>query len=162
MNYPTIALLEERLSKNFNIFEYGSGFSTLFFSQLAGTVTAVENDLNWFEIIKNRAPVNAKIIFADLDKADDYVKSIHLEGIRYDVVIVDGRQRVESFSEAMLAIGETGVIVLDDSQRERYSVAFDLANTEGFRFLNLSGLKPTGISTDQSTVFYKSNNCLGL
>ena len=42
MNYNIISFLEQRLSKDLSLFEYGSGNSTLFFADLVGSVVSVE------------------------------------------------------------------------------------------------------------------------
>jgi hypothetical protein len=160
MNYAVIALLEERLAKDMKLFEFGSGYSTLFYADLAGTVTAVENDRTWHGRISEKAPPNVNVLHVEADVDGDYCRSIHLSGEKYDVVIVDGRDRVNCFGQAMTAIAEDGVVLLDDSFRDRYAEAHDVAREQGFAAMNLRGLKPQGISMDQSTLYYRRANCL--
>ncbi len=57
--YPFIKFIEPRLTKYFIVFEFGSGNSTIWYSQRVKSITAVENDPNWYEITKNRLPKNA-------------------------------------------------------------------------------------------------------
>ena len=47
MNYPVITFLKERLNKNINIFEFGSGYSTRFYAERVNTVTSLEYDQFW-------------------------------------------------------------------------------------------------------------------
>ena len=44
MNYNAISFLEERLTKDLCLLEYGSGYSTPFFASFVKTVVSVECD----------------------------------------------------------------------------------------------------------------------
>ena len=45
--YPAIAYLKNILTKEHNVLEYGSGYSTLFYKQRVGNLFTVEHDLEW-------------------------------------------------------------------------------------------------------------------
>lgn len=51
MVFPAIDFLKRILKKDSRVFEYGSGGSTLFFSDLVGELVTVEHDPNWFEVV---------------------------------------------------------------------------------------------------------------
>ena len=162
MNFAIIQFLEERLTKEMRLFEYGSGYSTLFYASLVGEVISVENDREWYATITRQLPDNAKVFFAAADVDGDYCRAIVGAADSIDIVVVDGRDRVNSFKQGLLSLNETGVIILDDSMRERYKPAHDLAHENGFRAINFYGLKPQGISNERSTLFYRQVNCLGI
>jgi len=161
MNYSIISFLEERLRKDHVLFEYGSGFSTIFYSRLVGAVYSVENDANWYEKVKEEIPSNASVYFVEADENGKYAGAIeNVENV--DVVIVDGRDRVNCLERSIPMLSESGVIVLDDSERAKYQRAFDVAKKAGFSNLNFEGIKPTGFEVHRSTLFYRHGNCLGL
>lgn len=54
MTYPSIAFIKDILSKQNNVFEYGSGYSTLFFRELANRTVSVEHDPNWYNLVKEK------------------------------------------------------------------------------------------------------------
>lgn len=54
MTYPAISFLKDIISKEQKIFEYGSGYSTLFFRKLAKQTVSVEHDINWFNLLKEK------------------------------------------------------------------------------------------------------------
>lgn len=54
--YPFIKFIGPRLKKNLNVFEYGCGNSTLWYSKRVKSIIAVENDKDWFEKIKSQLP----------------------------------------------------------------------------------------------------------
>lgn len=162
MNYPIIAFLQERLSKELTIFEFGSGYSTLFFAKRAKSVMSVEYDDTWFQLINKNLPENAQIIFKQKDIDGEYCRVIQSTGKQFDVVVVDGRDRVNCIKQSIDALSDRGVILLDDSQREYYSDGINHAIEKGFSPLSFEGLKPTDTGVDKATILYRRNNCLNL
>jgi hypothetical protein len=162
MNFPVIKLLEERLNRDQLLFEYGCGYSTLFFADRVKSVESVEHDEKWYNTILTHIPKNVHLEFKELDIDGEYCRMIRKIKSQYNVVIVDGRDRVNCIKQSMSAVSKNGVILLDDSQRERYGEAFSIAESHGYKALNLEGLKPTGTGVDRTTVFYGEGNCFGL
>jgi len=56
--YEAIELLESAEKSLWEIFEYGCGFSTLWWSPRVKHVTSVEHDLNWYQKILPQIPNN--------------------------------------------------------------------------------------------------------
>ncbi len=162
MNYPMVEFLKQRLKKEHNIFEFGSGFSTLFYSQLVNSVNSVEYDKFWFEKLKNEIPTNITLHYQEKDIDGDYCRTIVETNKFYDIVIVDGRDRVNCVKQSIDKLKPNGCIILDDSQRERYLEGIIYAERKGFRQLSFEGLKSTGIGMDRTTILYRTNNCLGI
>lgn len=162
MNYQVITFLEQRLNNDLELFEYGSGYSTLFFAKLVKQVTAIEHDFSWFEIVNTMKPASVNLIHQSLDDEDAYCNAAGRSKTAYDVIVVDGRLRVRCVKAAMNCLSAQGVILLDDSARDRYAEAISLLLSNGFKKLDFSGLKPGSINTHQTTVFYKTDNCLGI
>lgn len=162
MNYSVVRFLEERLNQDLNVFEFGSGYSTIFYGSRSRSVVAIEHDRQWVQILKEKLPENAKVLQIDLEDGTEYEDSIAESGREWDVVIVDGRKRMNCFLRALDHLSETGVILLDDSDRERYKVAFETAEAVGFKYLKFSGVPPRKFGQDETTVFYRPGNCLGI
>ena len=125
MNFTIIKFLEEKLTHDLNLFEYGSGYSTCFYANKVRLVTSVEHDEKWLHLTKSQVPDNVKLIFKVKDIDGDYCRAICSTGDRYDVVIVDGRDRVNCIKQSISALSSRGVILLDDSQRDRYQDGHD-------------------------------------
>lgn len=162
MNYPVIKLLKERLNKDLDVFEYGSGYSTLFYAKLVRSVISIEYDQDWLELMQPKVPENVLLVAKEKDVDGTYCRSIAEYNQDFDVVIVDGRDRVNCVKQAMTKLSKAGVVVLDDSSRERYQEALEYAEDQGFRLLSIEGLKPTDFGTDQTTFIYRKDNCLRL
>ncbi|HWN47408.1 MAG TPA: hypothetical protein VNM71_08615, partial [Steroidobacteraceae bacterium] len=93
MNYAVVAFLERRLNKTLSVFEYGSGYSTLFYARRVRNVISVEYDQAWIASIGPRLPPNASVLFVPDDVDGDYCRAIARSGDSFDVVVVDGKDR---------------------------------------------------------------------
>ena len=80
----------------------------------------MEYDEKWLHIIKSQVPDNVKIIFQAQDVDGKYCRVISATKDKYDVVIVDGRDRVNCLKQSVSALSAKGVILLDEPPRERY------------------------------------------
>ena len=162
VTYSFIDFINCRIEKTHHIFEYGSGNSTLFYAERAGTVTAVEHDKGWFDKVKNSSPANAEMIFCHLERDGEYAKKATLLDKKFDIIIVDGRDRVNCCKYSVDALSANGVLVLDDSERRTYHQARIFMQEQGFKEISFSGISPGLFYEKATSVFYKADNCLGI
>ena len=111
------------------VFEYGSGYSTLFWASRAKEVVSVEHNRGWYEKIAGLAPSNARLILAPIDKKEDYHPSPELreqfkayaEAIdgRFQIIVIDGyaksRVRYQCAEAALPHLDSNGLTILDNS-----------------------------------------------
>lgn len=162
VTYSFIDFIKDRLNKKQTVFEYGSGSSTLFYAQRVAKVVSVEHDENWFNKIVNTKPQNADMIFTKLVRGGEYSKKAALLGEHFDIIIVDGRDRVNCCKESIQALSPQGVMVLDDSERPEYNEARIFLKEKGFKELSFSGISPGLFYLKATSVFYKPENCLDI
>jgi protein-L-isoaspartate O-methyltransferase len=162
MNYAVIHLLKQRLTQKLTLFEYGSGYSTLFYARLVQHVTSVEYDHEWFALLNKKIPKNVDLHFQIYVPDGDYSRAIQSTKQKYDVLVVDGRDRVRCILYGLDCLTESGVVILDDSQRSRYSEALAYLKENNFQCLDLIGIKPGTSAICQTTIAYRAHNCLGL
>lgn len=162
VTYSFIDFIKDRITKQHDVFEFGSGNSTIFYAKLAGSVYSVEHDQDWFEKSSKINLTNVTMIQCDLQPGGNYCKSAAPTGKKFHVVIVDGRDRVNCCKQAIESLAEDGVVVLDDSERTEYAEAHAFFKANGFKYLPFSGMAPGVILSKYTSVFYKSNNCLGI
>jgi len=162
VTYPFIDFIEGRLNKTMKVFEYGSGFSTLFYTERTLSVTSVEHNADWFEKMKSLVPPNSDIIYCEDDIDGFYSKAVRTKGEQYDLIIVDANDRVNCTKQALSALSDSGVIILDDSEREEYGEGFDFMTSNNFKHLDFSGISPGCFIRKATTVFYRHNNCLNI
>ncbi len=150
----SIRTFEKILDKNMIGFEYGSGFSTIFFSNYLKQLVSVEHNEAWYEIVKKKFKdsgiTNVEYHFIPSQKETanhDYTfyKDYHLTekdftirkeyhnyfsfvltfpNEHFDFIIVDGRARVECCLNAIPKLKPGGIFVLDNSDRARYKPVF--------------------------------------
>ena len=162
VTYSFIDFIKGRLNKELSIFEYGSGSSTIFYAQRVARVVSVEHDEDWYNKIVNTKPANAEMLFTKLEKDGEYAHKAVLTGEKYDIIIVDGRDRINCCIHSVQALTSKGVVVLDDSERDFYNDARVFLTKEGFRELSFSGISPGLFYLKSTSVFYKPDNCLAI
>ena len=160
VSYPAIHLLNERLRPDHTVFEFGAGYSTLYFAARCAAVTTVEHDREWFDEVARVAPEN--VLLLHRNAGPEYWGAAAQGDVRYDLILVDGLERARCLVGAAQALSETGVVLLDDSHREAYRSAVEDYVEGGFRTLRLVGAKPNHLTESECLLMYRDGNCLGL
>ncbi len=134
------------IHKDSKVLEYGSGRSTIELSKIAQCVVSVEHQRVWYEKLKNELPKNVKLLLAEPDL--DYIEGPHenqrsegndgtyeefqtyintpLSSGPYDVVIIDGRARVECARLCQQFCHEKSYIYVHDIVRKEYQPIRDM------------------------------------
>lgn len=159
--YPAISFLIPRIKASFEVFEFGSGNSTLWWAARVKNVTSVEHNKMWFEQMSELVPANVQYIFADLESGD-YVKTLGTQAKEFDIVVIDGRNRVLCAKETLSRLNSGGVIVWDNSDRDRYVEGYDFLHGNGFKRIDFSGLGPINKREWMTSIFYRPGNCLDI
>ena len=162
MNYGVVAFLEDRLTRDLSLFEYGSGNSTLFFAQRVKDVVSVENNQAWYDYCVKNKPENVKLVFCESDGTEKYAGAIIEEVRRFDVVVIDGEDRSGCLLKAHERLTSSGVIVLDDTHNLGTGVRIKDLLEVGFRRLDFEGVKAGGVRFYRTTILYRDGNCLGI
>jgi hypothetical protein len=162
ITYPAIEFIRSRISREMSVFEYGSGGSTIWWAKQVREVISVEHDRLWFEKVGANPLPNVTAYQIDLVYGGAYSQKIQEFDHRFEVVVVDGRDRVNCLRNCIQALKATGVVILDNSERTEYSegVAFLLAN--GFKQLEFVGLCPMVLHKSETSIFYRDGNAFGI
>ena len=62
--YSFIDFLTERLNNDFDVFEFGSGNSTLFFAKRIKHVTSVEHNVEWYNKLISKISDNVNLLLS--------------------------------------------------------------------------------------------------
>jgi hypothetical protein len=162
VTYSFIDFIKERIGKQHLVFEFGSGNSTFFYAKYAAKVVSVEHDKGWYDKIVGTKPANAEMIFCELTTDGEYCRMPLKLDNKFDVIIVDGRDRVNCCKQAVAALSRTGVVVLDDSERDFYAEGVLFLKQQGFKQLAFTGISPGLFYNKATSVFYKADNCLAI
>jgi hypothetical protein len=162
VTYPFIQFIDNKLNKEFEIFEFGSGNSTLYYAGKTCLVNSVEHDRFWYDKIKSSMPPNVSLFYCELEKGGDYCWYAAKTGKGYDIIVVDGRDRVNCCVNSIAALKANGVLILDDSEREKYTAGVNFLTAKGFKKIDFWGTAPTVNYLKCTSLFYRENNCLGI
>lgn len=156
--YPSVDFLKEKLKNNLTVFEYGCGGSTKWFAERVNQITAVEDHKDWMEFVKKDKLDNMHLIFQSVDEKLSYSKSIKTTNQLFDIIIVDGKERVNCIEQCIANLSESGIIILDDSFREEYKEGINFLVENGFKYLNFWGMVPVVANKSCTSIFYRDNN----
>jgi hypothetical protein len=162
ITYPAIEFIKRRIQPSMSVFEYGSGGSTIWWSNRVREVISVEHDRDWFEKLREMIGSRARISHIDLEYGGAYAKEIQKYRSRFDVVVVDGRDRVNCLKNCLSALTPSGVVILDNSERPEYTAGIVFMKANGFRGIEFVGLSPIVNIKNETTVFYRDDNVLGI
>lgn len=141
-SYPAMERVEKFLAdrQQARIFEFGAGASTVWLSRRAAEVTSVEHDTAFVGYVRELVadlpnvtlhavpptPASGATVVRsgrhghkDLDFGD-YVDTIDHVGGPFDLIVVDGRARVDAFQRALEHLAPGGLVVFDNIKRKRY------------------------------------------
>ncbi|MFC5285465.1 class I SAM-dependent methyltransferase [Actinokineospora guangxiensis] len=160
-SYPAMREVERFLARRADarVFEYGAGASTVWLAKRAARVHSVEHDAEFGRhvaaMVADLPNVELRVVAptpagpgsrARSGRAghedlafDDYVDAIEAVGGRFDLIVVDGRARVDSFRRALEHLADDGLIVFDNVRRARYRPAVE---APGLRVRHLRGATP--------------------
>jgi hypothetical protein len=131
---------------NVKVFEFGSGYSTIYYAQKADLVISIEHNQEWFNKISEKVnrysniklfnitndgfvkKYNKQDVFNCISKNDNsdaklfstYCNKIKEFDFNFDFIIVDGRARQSCAAIAVDKLNKNGFLLLDDTERVRY------------------------------------------
>lgn len=164
--YPAIDLLARRTTRDLRVFEYGCGQSTLWWAARVATLAGVEHDADWFAKVRAKVPPQVRLYQVLLVDGGDYcrtaARAAQDAGGAWDVIVIDGRDRVNCMRHALAALSARGVIVVDNTDRPQYAPGLDFLHEHGFRQLPLRGMAPIIGHLTETSILYRPDNVLGL
>lgn len=136
--------LAARIQPGLTIFEWGSGASTIFFARRGCRVWAAESDPVWLGLIAQRLEPEQDVQLLSFDGAtDSYVEAVRMgpcEG--FDLIVVDGRRRIDCLRRGIERLRPGGTLILDDSDRAEYQSALASLPEAEWNVQHFAGPKP--------------------
>ena len=152
--YPAIEFIENKINTNFRVFEYGSGNSSLWWSERVTQVISMESDANWFEYIKKNMPSNVELYLIEDDL--EYASAINqYEDHYFDVIIVDGINRNQCAEFALSKVKDQGFLIFDNTDDHRYAEGVKKLLESGFIRIDFYGMIPSYLYKNCTSIFFK-------
>lgn len=139
-NDRAIRYLAQQLRPGDQVFEWGSGASTIWLVDHAAKVISIEHDPDWVAKVTARCP--AADIRAIPD-SQDYITAIdEFADDSFDVVIVDGLHRPECLRQGAPKVKPGGLLILDDTDMRKNAHARKTALPD-WKKVSYTGFKAT-------------------
>lgn len=169
-----VRYLSKFLNPEMKLFEWGAGISSVWYAKRITEYVAVEHDEQWFKRIqkslRDQHLLTAKLLYTpEKDSNDifswqsdwryydlikecpgnpnlkDYIFSIDTYPDAYfDIIVIDGRERIPCLLHAREKLNHHGIIIFDDSARPRYEKCFTIL--KDWEYIKFDfGLKQTAI-----------------
>lgn len=147
LTYGAIMELEEFLTPNFKVLEFGCGGSTIFFSRRCKSVKSMESNEVWADKVRGTlsASSNVEIICCDFAHALATVKAEPTE--YYDLILVDSdtacTSRLQFMIDASPKLKVGGYLILDNYDHRKIR-GFDYT---GWNVFTYDGIRHSGRGT---------------
>jgi hypothetical protein len=160
ITYPCLSFLEERIEPSMKVFEYGCGNSTLWWASRVQRVVSCEHDQLWYDEVKKTVPANVELHHLPLEPDRVYSRLVAKFHREFDIIFIDGRDRVNCIKQSLDALSMSGVVILDNSDVSEYSEGLQFLLVNNYKFLHFCGPGPINPAVWRTTIFYKQDNCL--
>ncbi len=150
--YPAIEYLQQFDLTGAQVFEFGSGNSSLFWAQRCLRVVAVESDSGWFAEVSKRAQANLELHLRE--QRAEYVACLREQSTRFDVIVIDGRWRHSCARQAGAQLAEGGFILFDNTDWHPKSA--QTLRQAGFFQVDFSGFGPINGYSWTTSIFIRA------
>lgn len=162
ITYPAIDFLKKRIHPDMSVFEYGCGGSTLWWASRVKEIVSVEHSREWHEKMKRLAPSNVTLYHIELVDDGAYSRKVAEFDAAFDIVVIDGRDRVRCGINSLKALKPAGVIIWDNSDRQAYEQGIRFLLERGFHRVEFIGLAPLINIKSETSILFRNDNCLGI
>jgi hypothetical protein len=136
------------IDRNSEVLEIGGGNSTVFLSRIVKKLVTIEHNLEWAEIVRSKVdvldsdwtlyvvepnwPQQHPFFPAENGQFNDYVRFIStLSDNQFDVILIDGRDRVRSSVASIPKLKKGGILLIHDFwNRKKYHSLLNLSEIE--------------------------------
>jgi len=139
-SYSAIEYLDSLDLSKKDVFEFGTGNSTVYWAKNARSVAGIENNESWLSYVKNQTLKfkNVKLTFEK--NKNQYANALSKLKRKFDIIIIDGENRQECVNIAIKQLKRGGLIILDNS--DWYPKTCRSLHNIGFTEINFSGFGP--------------------
>jgi hypothetical protein len=154
--YPSVDFIEPKIQSGWRVFEWGSGFSTLWWSKRVASVDSIESNESWINEVRGRAGENVTLSFCP-DEAS-YVGAIERHAKhKLDVIVIDGDHRNACAKVALNYIKPNGLIIFDNSDGPEFDEGVAYLTEQGWKRLDFFGPIPSYLYKNCTSIFFNDD-----
>ena len=148
--YPCYEYLRSIDWSNSNVFEFGCGYSTVWWASMGANMYGVESEHHWAEKLN---PIGHYKIDVE-QEIDRYTNAIYRHEIDFDVIIIDGLFRSKCVESSLNCVAKGGIIVLENSDCN--FKAKELLDNSLLIPVHFHGFKPIHVDTETTSCYIQS------
>jgi hypothetical protein len=153
-----LSFLAKTITRDWKVFEFGSGYSTVWYAERCQTIVSLESDAGWYQrvgaLLRQRAIANCSLRMVEPGSFLEAIAAF--PDATFDLVMVDGDEpqqghRVLCVAAAAPKVRPGGFLALDDSDRAAYGDADGVL--EGWRARRFVGVKPFPLTATETSIY---------
>ena len=148
-SYPCYEYIRSMDWKNANIFEFGCGYSSIWWDNVDANVYGVDSNDEWIGKIQSSVSGHLNIELAN--DGEEYTTSIYRHNLRYDVIVIDGMYRYDCVEPSLDCLANDGMIILDNS--EWYTNTKELLDNSDLMPVHFHGMKPIHVDVETTSCY---------
>ena len=155
ITYPAIDFISQFDFSDASVFEWGSGFSTLWWVERCKHIATVESNVLWIPYIKTLLPPTVDLIVTKPDAETEANILLEQPIVQHDVFVIDNhgpfRWRCAQVAAKNLLPG--GMIILDNS--DQCPKACATLRDNGFVQIDFTGFVPSNGYAQTTSIFFR-------
>lgn len=157
ITYPAIDFLSQFDFSEASVFEWGSGFSSLWWSKRCKQIATVESNSAWIPYIKRLLPESVELIVTAFNADAEVEALVKHHTTRHDVFVVDnhGPFRWKCAQAALQNLIPGGIIILDNS--DQCLKACEVLRQGGLTQIDFTGFVPGNGYAHTTSIFIRES-----
>jgi hypothetical protein len=155
LSYPAIDFLSQFDFSQASVFEWGSGYSTLWWAKRCRSLTSVESDPKWAAEVKALSPESVELITTPRDAEAEIGAFENHPRAQFDVIVIDNHCyfRWKCALAALPRLTEGGMIILDNS--EQCLKACQVLREQRLVQIDFAGFAPSNGYAQTTSIFFR-------
>ena len=145
--YPCYEYLRSIDWSNSNVFEFGCGYSTIWWGSVNANVYGVDKLQEWADNVNPNKQYKIDVE----QESERYIKSIYRHKIDFNVIIIDGSFRTRCVEPSLNCLAEGGILILENSDCNPQ--AKELLDKSDLIPIHFHGFKPIHVDTETTSCY---------
>lgn len=165
ISYDGQARIGRFLDRSKRVLEFGSGMSTRWYAQRAGSVLSLEDNRHWFDRLHDELVAQGNVDHRFCETLAEYLSLDGTSGqAPFDLIVIDGTQRDRCLEVALPHLAAGGMLYLDNSDMHGDGVTGNIpaararirafAVGHGLRVETLTDFAPAQFFVCEATILY--------
>ena len=143
--YPCYEWLDSIDWNDSKVFEYGTGYSTIWWQNKNVDYHAVEDNKQWHDMIEDKTNIEYK------PGHHKYIESIYKYDFKFDVIVIDGVVRFDCIKPALEKIKDDGIIIFDNTDWHKDSK--EELDKSDLIPIHFHGFKPLHVDSETTSCY---------